>query len=76
MTFNRPKSRFAPQKSGPSREGLRTFGCLPARAISAAAMAYIAFRQHRGGHTGGPNWPAFLAFAACCFEPAPVTRAN
>ncbi len=23
----------------------------------------IAFRQHRGGHTNGPNWPAFLAFA-------------
>jgi len=24
----------------------------------------IAFRQHRGGHTTGPNWPAFLSFAA------------
>jgi hypothetical protein len=23
----------------------------------------IAFRQHRGGHTTGPNWPAFLKFA-------------
>ncbi|WP_019986659.1 hypothetical protein [Rudanella lutea] len=23
----------------------------------------IAFRQHSGGHTTGPNWPAFLAFA-------------
>ena len=23
----------------------------------------IAFRQHRGGHTTGPNWPTFLAFA-------------
>jgi hypothetical protein len=23
----------------------------------------IAFRQHRGGHTTGPNWPSFLAFA-------------
>jgi hypothetical protein len=23
----------------------------------------IAFRQHRGGHTTGPNWPAFLSFA-------------
>ena len=23
----------------------------------------IAFRQHRGGHTAGPNWPAFIAFA-------------
>jgi len=23
----------------------------------------IAFRQHAGGHTVGPNWPAFIAFA-------------
>ena len=24
----------------------------------------LAFRQHEGGHTNGPNWPAFLEFAA------------
>ncbi|MGH9744380.1 MAG: acetylxylan esterase, partial [Candidatus Acidiferrum sp.] len=23
----------------------------------------IAFRQHSGGHTPGPNWPTFLTFA-------------
>ncbi len=23
----------------------------------------LAFRQHRGGHTTGPNWPTFLKFA-------------
>jgi hypothetical protein len=23
----------------------------------------IAFRQHTGGHTAGPNWPTFLTFA-------------
>jgi hypothetical protein len=23
----------------------------------------LAFRQHRGGHTTGPNWPFFIAFA-------------
>ena len=23
----------------------------------------LAFRQHRGGHTTGPNWPTFLGFA-------------
>ncbi len=23
----------------------------------------LAFRQHKGGHTTGPNWPVFLAFA-------------
>jgi hypothetical protein len=22
----------------------------------------ITFRQHRGGHTPGPNWPTFVAF--------------
>lgn len=24
----------------------------------------IAFRQHRGGHTPGPNWPTFITFAS------------
>ncbi len=24
----------------------------------------LAFRQHRGGHTTGPNWPTFLIFAS------------
>lgn len=24
----------------------------------------VAFRQHGGGHTNGPNWPTFLKFAA------------
>ncbi len=23
----------------------------------------LAFRQHKGGHTNGPNWPTFLTFA-------------
>ncbi len=23
----------------------------------------LAFRQHKGGHSTGPNWPTFLAFA-------------
>jgi GH35 family endo-1,4-beta-xylanase len=29
----------------------------------------IAFRQHRGGHVTGPNWPTFLNFASRYFEP-------
>jgi hypothetical protein len=29
----------------------------------------IAFRQHSGGHTVGPNWPAFLKFAERYFQP-------
>ncbi len=28
----------------------------------------IAFRQHSGGHTPGPNWPVFLSFASRYFE--------
>ena len=27
----------------------------------------IAFRQHRGGHTAGPNWPTFIEFASRYF---------
>src|SRR5207248_944765 len=27
----------------------------------------IAWRQHFGGHTSGPNWPAFLRFASRYF---------
>ena len=31
----------------------------------------VAFRQHGGGHTAGPNWPTFLQFAERFFkEPA------
>ena len=33
----------------------------------------IAFRQHAGGHTPGPNWPVFLEFAARYFN-APAGR--
>jgi hypothetical protein len=29
----------------------------------------LAYRQHSGGHTSGPNWPTFLDFAARYFEP-------
>ena len=28
----------------------------------------VAFRQHGGGHTTGPNWPTFLKFAERYFE--------
>jgi hypothetical protein len=30
----------------------------------------IAFRQHSGGHTTGPNWPTFLKFAERYFQDA------
>jgi hypothetical protein len=29
----------------------------------------VAFRQHRGGHTAGPNWPTFLEFASRYITP-------
>ncbi len=29
----------------------------------------LAFRQHAGGHTTGPNWPTFLTFAERYFNP-------
>jgi hypothetical protein len=28
----------------------------------------IAFRQHSGGHTTGPNWPTFIIFAEKYFH--------
>ncbi len=28
----------------------------------------LAFRQHSGGHTTGPNWPTFIKFASRYFE--------
>ena len=34
----------------------------------------IAFRQHSGGHTTGPNWPTFLQFA-CRYLHAPPPKA-
>jgi hypothetical protein len=34
----------------------------------------IAYRQHTGGHTPGPNWPTFLNFAECYFKAGPIKR--
>ncbi len=37
----------------------------------------IAFRQHSGGHTTGPNWPTFLTFASRYIKgPATPATAN
>ena len=33
----------------------------------------IAFRQHTGGHTTGPNWPTFLIFASRYIKGPPLT---
>ncbi len=37
----------------------------------------VAFRQHNGGHTDGPNWPVFLTFADKYFKlKNPSTKGN
>jgi hypothetical protein len=35
----------------------------------------LAFRQHSGGHTTGPNWPTFLTFASRYIKGRQVTAA-
>jgi hypothetical protein len=37
---------------------------------TALTAGELAYRQHAGGHTSGPNWPTFLEFAERYFEPA------
>jgi hypothetical protein len=32
----------------------------------------VAFRQHTGGHTAGPNWPTFLTFASRYINLSPL----
>jgi hypothetical protein len=34
----------------------------------------LAFRQHRGGHTAGPNWPTFLTWAGRYIKAPPSTK--
>lgn len=36
----------------------------------------VAFRQHSGGHTTGPNWPAFLTFASRYIKGPPLPAAQ
>jgi len=36
----------------------------------------VAFRQHSGGHTTGPNWPTFLTFASRYIKGPPVSAAQ
>lgn len=36
----------------------------------------VAFRQHSGGHTPGPNWPTFLTFASRYIKGPPVPTAQ
>jgi hypothetical protein len=36
----------------------------------------VAFRQHSGGHTTGPNWPTFLTFASRYIKARPLSTAQ
>ncbi len=49
-------------------------------AIETLVDGDVAFRQHRGGHTDGPNWPTFLTFASRYLKgpplPAPPPASN
>lgn len=36
----------------------------------------LAFRQHSGGHTTGPNWPTFLTFASRYLKGPPPSKAS
>jgi hypothetical protein len=36
----------------------------------------VAFRQHSGGHTPGPNWPTFLTFASRYIKATPLQAAQ
>ena len=36
----------------------------------------IAFRQHSGGHTTGPNWPTFIQFAGRYFLASKLAGKN
>ncbi len=54
--------------------GKQDLGTAEMPAIETSLIAgELAWRQHSGGHTTGPNWPTFLAFASRHIEgPAPA----
>ncbi len=45
-----------PGKTGPGTDQFPPLG-------TSLVDGEIAFRQHTGGHTVGPNWPFFIRFA-------------
>jgi len=54
------------------RRGLRTEAFPPME--TALIDGEIAFRQHAGGHTTGPNWPTFLEYAERYIGPEAAAR--
>jgi hypothetical protein len=57
--------------------GKRDLGTSEFPAIETTLIAGdVAFRQHSGGHTPGPNWPTFLTFASRYLKGPPVATAQ
>jgi hypothetical protein len=57
--------------------GKKDLGTTEFPAIETGLMSGdVAFRQHSGGHTPGPNWPTFLTFASRYIKgpPLPTTQ--
>jgi hypothetical protein len=67
-----PKGMFmAAAAAGPVYRllGARDLGTAEFPPTETALVAgELAYRQHAGGHTSGPNWPTFLDFAARYFK--------
>ncbi len=63
-----PKGMFlATSAAGPVYEllGKKGLGTTEYPPVETALIdGELAYRQHKGGHTPGPNWPVFLTFAA------------
>ena len=59
-------SFMAAVQAGPAYEllGKKSLGTADFPAVESALIdGDLAWRQHKGGHTTGPNWPTFLEFA-------------
>lgn len=55
--------------------GAKTMGTGEFPAVETALInGEIAFRQHAGGHTDGPNWPTFIEFALRYLKAAEPTK--
>jgi hypothetical protein len=54
--------------------GKKDMGTTEFPAIETALIdGEVAFRQHKGGHTPGPNWPTFVKFAERYLKAPPET---
>ena len=75
-----PKGMFlAAAGAGPVYKllGRRDMGTIEFPPVETALIdGDVAFRQHSGGHTPGPNWPTFLTFASRYFKSPTVVTAQ